>query len=267
MNYMSLVICFIINAIITIGIPVGVFIYFIVNKKEKVKPFLVGAMVFLVSQVLLRIPLLNGLLAKTDWFYNMTVLSPMIYAIFLGLTAGILEEIGRLVGFESGLKKERSWLDGVAFGLGHGGIEAILFAGIVSIQNIFVIFSLNNGTFNENLIGASEETVRAIYESTTIMSVLYGGIERISAIIMHIGFTLIVLYGINKCKRNIYLIIAILLHAIVDTVVVIAQQIGLSIHTVELICVFFAVILLGFIIKSKSMFKNFEEVSVNEKNF
>ena len=156
MNYLSLIICFIVNIIISIGIPLGILIYFAIKKKQFVKPFLVGALVFLVSQVVLRMPLLNGVVAKTDWFYNMSVLNPILYAVFLGLTAGIFEEVGRFIGFKTGLKKNRTWYDGIAFGLGHGGIEAILFAGISSIQNLYVIFSLNNGTFNSSLVGASK---------------------------------------------------------------------------------------------------------------
>lgn len=265
MSYMSLILCFVINAIIAIVIPIGILIYFAIKRRDKIRPFLVGALVFLVSQVLLRIPLLNGILAKMDWFYNMTVLSPILYAIFLGLTAGIFEEVGRFIGFEVGLKKRRTWLDGVAFGLGHGGIEAMLFAGLASIQNLYVIFSLNNGTFNESLIGASEETVRGIFDSTTNIMVLYGGIERISAIIMHVGFALIVLYGINKGKKYLYLLWAILAHGIVDTTVVIVQQMGGSIHFIELICAVFAALLLIFIVKSKKVFKSFEGVGENEK--
>ncbi|MBC5624564.1 YhfC family intramembrane metalloprotease [Clostridium sp. NSJ-49] len=265
MNYLSLIICFIVNIIISIGIPLGILIYFAIKKKQFVKPFLVGALVFLVSQVVLRIPLLNGVVAKTDWFYNMSVLNPILYAVFLGLTAGIFEEVGRFIGFEIGLKKNRRWYDGIAFGLGHGGIEAILFAGISSIQNLYVIFSLNNGTFNSSLVGASEETVRGIFDSTSSIMVLYGGIERISAIIMHIGFTMLVLYGINKGKKALYLLWAILAHGVVDTTVVVVQQAGASIHMVELICIVFAIILLFGTIKVKGRFDNFKGVEENEK--
>ena len=265
MNYLSLIICFIVNIIISIGIPLGILIYFAIKKKQFVKPFLVGALVFLVSQVVLRIPLLNGVVAKTDWFYNMSVLNPILYAVFLGLTAGIFEEVGRFIGFKTGLKKNRTWYDGIAFGLGHGGIEAILFAGISSIQNLYVIFSLNNGTFNSSLVGASEETVRGIFDSTSSIMVLYGGIERISAIIMHIGFTMLVLYGINKGKKALYLLWAILAHGVVDTTVVVVQQVGASIHMVELICIVFAIILLFGTIKVKGRFDNFKGVEENEK--
>ena len=95
--------------------------------------------------------------------------------------------------------------------------------------------------------------------------VLYGGIERISAIIMHIGFTMLVLYGINKGKKVLYLLWAILAHGVVDTTVVVVQQAGASIHMVELICIVFAIILLVGTIKVKGRFDNFKGVEENEK--
>ena len=95
--------------------------------------------------------------------------------------------------------------------------------------------------------------------------VLYGGIERISAIIMHIGFTMLVLYGINKGKKALYLLWAILAHGVVDTTVVVVQQAGASIHMVELICIVFAIILLFGTIKVKGRFENFKGVEENEK--
>lgn len=264
MNYSTLMISFIINILITIGIPIGVLAYLSIYRREKVRVFLVGALVFLISQVVLRIPLLNGVLAKMDWFYNMTVFNPILYAVFLGATAGIFEEVGRLVGFNIAGEKNKGWIDGIIFGLGHGGIEAIIFAGIASIQNIYILITLNNGSFNEGFFGVSESTVRSIFDSTTSLMVLYGGIERILATIMHIGFTLIVLYGINKKKKALFLIVAILIHGIVDTTVVISQQAGLSINAIELICGVFASVLLVYIIKSKKKFENFE-VNENEK--
>ena len=95
--------------------------------------------------------------------------------------------------------------------------------------------------------------------------VLYGGIERISAIIMHIGFTMLVLYGLNKGKKALYLLWAILAHGVVDTTVVVVQQAGASIHMVELICIVFAIILLVGTIKVKGRFDNFKGVEENEK--
>lgn len=109
------------------------------------------------------------------------------------------------------------------------------------------------------MVGVSEETVREIFSSTSSMMVLYGGIERISAVIMHVGFTMLVLYGINKGRKALYLLWAILAHGVVDTTVVVAQQAGASIHVVELICAVFAVILLVITIRVKGSFENFKE--------
>ena len=36
-----------------------------------------------------------------DWYIEISIVSPIIIMIFLGLTAGIFEEIGRYLGFKT----------------------------------------------------------------------------------------------------------------------------------------------------------------------
>ena len=82
-----------------------------------------------------------------------------------------------------------------------------------------------------------------------------GGFERIFAFIIQIGFTFVVFYGIKK-RENIYLLYAILLHALVDFFPALYQvKIISNVFVVEGILVVFAVIALIFIIKSKRIFE------------
>ncbi len=84
-----------------------------------------GALVFLVSQVILRlpwqIPLGRWVQEHQEWLIPFLLLS--------SLTAGLFEETGRWAGYRY-LLKERSLRIGVMFGLGHGALEAILLAGL-----------------------------------------------------------------------------------------------------------------------------------------
>lgn len=58
MKYTSIMICTAINIIICFGIPMGYLIY-IIRKRSGVKAFFIGALVFFISQILLRLPLLK----------------------------------------------------------------------------------------------------------------------------------------------------------------------------------------------------------------
>lgn len=255
----SLIICFVINIIICFGIPIGALIYFIRTKKKVVKSFFIGMAVFLIFQIFTRIPIIQFLLPKMDWYNVMTVANPVLYGLFLGITAGLFEEVGRFLGFKAGLKNNRSWIDGIAFGFGHGGIEAMVITGIASISNLVILIGLNNGTFDANKLGMSEESLRALFNGTSNMMILFGGIERIFAITIQIALTLLVLYGIRK-RKLIYLGIAILLHTIIDSPIVILPKVfGIGIAGIEIWAGISAIAALIFIIKSKGLFKRLEE--------
>lgn len=262
MEFSGLIVCFIINVIICFGIPIGFLIYLIAAKRDGIKPFFVGVLVFLISQVFLRIPILQYVLPKMDWYVTMSAFYPIIYCIFLGITAGIFEEVGRFLGFKLALKKKRTWFHGLAFGIGHGGIEAILLAGMSNLKNLAILISFNNGSYSSSKFGISEEKVRALFNGVSNMNILFGGIERILAITLHVGLTLLVLYGINK-RKNIYLLLAILIHGTTDAVVAILSSSGFGMNIVEIWCAACAVLLLLFSIKIR---KNFEgEIFKNEE--
>lgn len=262
MKFLVLMVCFIVNIIVCFGIPGGYLIYLIAAKRRGLKPFFVGALVFLISQVFMRIPLIQYILPKIDWYSIMIVFHPMIYCIFLGITAGLFEEVGRFLGFKLALKDKRTWFDGLSFGIGHGGMEAMIISGVSNIQNLVILISLNAGSYDSRKFGIAEEKIRGLFETTTSMNVLLGGIERVFAILIHVGLTLLILYGINQ-RKNIYLYLAILIHGTIDTAAAILATLGCNLFMVELFCGICAVILLIFSIKIRNKFKG--DVIKNEE--
>lgn len=145
------IICMIFTALFTIFMPIVVAIVFYKKTKFKWRFFFAGAVVFTVMQIFIRVPILQSVLPQMQWYKNMTE-NVWIYAIFLGLTAGIFEEVGRYIAFKTVLRKHLNWKNGVAFGIGHGGIESILIVGLSYISNLIMAFMINNGLF-DTLIG------------------------------------------------------------------------------------------------------------------
>lgn len=235
-------ICIIINIIICFGIPLGYLVYIIATKKASAKYYFCGVMVFLVSQVFLRLPIIEKLLPKMDWYLFMQNVYPVIYCIFLGITAGIFEECGRYIGFKVFLKNNRTLENGIAFGMGHGGIEAMLIAGLSNVQELILILNGND----------------AILRNSGYFQILSSGIERISCIAIHVGLTLIVLYGVKIGKKR-YLLLAILIHGIIDTF----SGLGFSLFVVEIWCMVWAAALIIFSIRSRKLFKG--DVIKNEE--
>ncbi|MEN8076681.1 YhfC family glutamic-type intramembrane protease [Clostridioides difficile] len=254
MNFTMLVICFSINIIISIGIPIGVLVYIIAKRRVYLKSYLIGALIFFLSQIVLRLPILNFLSTNVDSYIMLSSFYPIVYSIILGLSAGVFEEVGRFLGFKLCLKKNRTYKDGLAFGIGHGGIEAILITGISSISNLIAVISLHNGSFNSVNYGMTAEKAMSVYSSLTGFQVLIGGFERLFAMCIHIGITMMVLYGINKRQKR-YLLFAIIIHGIVDSMLGILQYFGVGLIGIEVWVMICAIVSVIYTIKCKGKFE------------
>src|SRR5436305_3918336 len=108
------------------------------------KYFWFGALVFLVFQLLTRVPLVIVL--------QNTVLAPLLrtstaflwtWLVILAVTAGLFEEVGRYVGYRLFMPREpKTWSKAVMFGLGHEGLESVALVGgghALTILNIAII--------------------------------------------------------------------------------------------------------------------------------
>ncbi|MCY6959176.1 YhfC family intramembrane metalloprotease [Clostridium brassicae] len=237
----SKLIFMIISTIICFGLPIGLTVYF--YKKEKISLFAVfcGALMFIVSQVCLRIPMLQYL-NKQPWFINFIKSNTVIYMVLIALSAGIFEEVARFIGIKYILKNRLSWKNGIAFGIGHGGVEAILIVGFTYISNIIYSFFINSG---------NEIPYADVLINTPSYMFLLGGLERIFAIALHMALTMVVLEGVIK-KQGKYILYAISIHALVDFVAVYNKNIFL----IEGFMCLVALISLRFLIRSKSKIKS-----------
>lgn len=177
---------------VSIGIPLIIFLY--VCFKKSYVPFLLGALAFIISQVLIRIPLLESLQTHNTTFAMFSTVRPVLFAIVIGLSAGIFEELARFVLMRF-VMKQRDWWSGLLFGVGHGGIEAIL---LVGINALVLLFSLQASAHN--------------------IDFFIGGIERLFTLVLHIGLSIIVLRGVVQSRFS-YVVLAILIHSFVDTLV------------------------------------------------
>lgn len=184
--------------------------------------------------------------------------NPWLYATYGAFAAGIFEEVGRFVGYKFFLKGQTERKDGLAYGIGHGGIEAVLVGGLAAIQNLSLSMLVNKGIL-ETSLGASvpKATVLQIKNSlinTPYYSFLLGGFERVFALSIQILLSLVVLYGIKE-KKYIFILYAILIHAAVDFPAALFQK-GMftNIWILEGMYGVIAAVFLILIIKSKKHF-------------
>ncbi len=156
--------------------------------KNKTITFILGCLCFTISQVLLRLPILNHLQTSPK-FTLIYATSPLLIGILIAFSAGVFEEGFRFI-FKKFLLKpaKTSILEPILFGLGHGLTEAVI------------------------LIGPALFTY-------PIHILTVGTIERFLAIILHIGLSVVVWNGFQLNKRVKYLIIAIFIHGAINSLI------------------------------------------------
>jgi uncharacterized membrane protein YhfC len=242
----------IVSIIISVGFSVGLFIYFYRKSRISIKAVIVGALTFIVfTQVLEK--LLHIFVIKNNFFPN-----PWQFAIYGMLAAGVFEEVGRFISYKLFLKNNKERKDGIAFGIGHGGIEAILIGGLANIQYIVFVNLINTGMLEKTLSGKipveTLSSLKALLVNSTPALFLMGGVERIVAVTAQIALSLLVLLSV-RYKKYSYLILAIIAHALMDFPAALYQMHLANIWVVEGILMIMFVIALVFIRKTKYMFE------------
>lgn len=216
-----------VSLLISVGLPVVLTIWVMKKYKPGFWPVASGMIVFFVLQVLIRIPLMQVFEASEAGkvFIENNII---LYVVIAALTAGIFEEFGRYFAFKVMLKNKRGFGHGLAYGIGHGGIEAIVLIGLAYVSNIVISIMFNSGGLSAlgEQAAILQPSINAIL-ATPSTDFLIGGIERVFAICFHIAMSILVLYGVRK--RNIaYTLFAVLLHGLVDFgVVIIAGNFGI----------------------------------------
>lgn len=206
-------------------LPIGLIVWFKRKYGASLKVFFIGALTFFVFAQALE----GGVHVYVLQVNEMTkeaMQHPLWYGIYGRLMAGIFEECGRYMMMRFFMKRHHTWADGLAFGAGHGGLEAILITGLSSISLIVYAFAINSGTFEQLLVnGDVKQALLPIQERAHTPSYewMLGGIERISAIAVQIGLSLLVLYAV-KSRRPLFLLYSILLHALFNVPAVLYQR-------------------------------------------
>lgn len=251
------------TTLVTIGLVVSIIICFalpvvsfLVMQKKKLKigrAFFTGVLAFSVSQVLIRIPLLN-VLGQTPFMQQLSQ-NIVPYGLLLGFTAGLFEEVARFLFCKLMLKKNRRYADAVAFGFGHGGIEAILLVGFSLISSLVLYIAMNNGTLTALVGEAAAATVAGQLGALTPINSVLGGVERILAVMLHLGFSTMVFTGFVRNQPGKYLMFAILAHTLVDAFVVIVPAfVPMSPLALEGIVLVFAALGLWYTLRAKKNF-------------
>ncbi len=231
-----------------LGIIIPCLLPVLINRKYmkiKLAPFFAGAGVFFLFVLILE-KLMHLYFLKTNDYTKSLLENPWIYATYGCMAAALFEETGRLIIFKFILKKYHSPSDGIAYGLGHGGIEFLLVGGIQAVSVLVMAVLINHGGFEamlsiKNIPSTQIKEIKDSIFAIDFTNVMMGLSERCMALMMQIGMTMMVFYGVVSGKYKYYFF-AILFHASVDFFGVLAQKGIISrVWIVELIIIPFAI--------------------------
>ena len=215
----------VITLVISLILPVVLFIIYAVANKGKgiISAWFLGAAGFFVLQMLIRIPILN-VLSILPGFLTFVEQNYVLYVLLLGFSAGLFEVIGRFAVAKI-MSKNLTYERGIAAGLGHGGIEAILLVGMTYINNLLYTAMINSGTFDTlvqqtaamGVDVSSLHTVKASLVSTAPYLFALAGYERVLTMICHVAMSLLVCYFVAKKQTLKGVVISLILHTILDS--------------------------------------------------
>ena len=205
----------IIAMLLILGAVLVPLVYFKKTKHISLLVFLLGGVGFyLSSQVLENILHRIVLQPQADGTIALRAENPWLYVLYGIAAAAIFEETARLAIF-FWLQKKRplTFRDGIAYGLGHGAIEA-LFVGVVSLLNLLLIAqAVTQG--NAQTLAQIPQTTIDYVRSMNVGSIYLLAVERILAILIQILLTFWVWKAVKE-KLPVYFLAALGLHALLD---------------------------------------------------
>ncbi len=236
--------------VVSIGVPIVLMIVWKVKTKASLVPFVIGAGTFIVFALILESIMHQIVLGATGDSITGNV---WLYALYGGLAAGVFEETGRLVSMKFLMKKSLSKENGIMYGIGHGGIEAIIIIGLSYISNLAMTFVINSGmvdTIKTGIPEADQAVMQAVdaLVTTPAWQFACAGIERVSAITLHICLSYFV-YRAVKDSKWIYYILAVAIHAFVDAGTVLLLGTSAGVLLVEVLLIVFDVILVVIVVR------------------
>ncbi len=222
------------SLVVSFALPLGLLAYAKKKLGAKIASFFIGCGVFF-----LVVLLLESLVHRIVFLFIGSALTEnlVLYALYGGLMAALFEETGRYLAMKF-LVRPLDFPNAFLYGVGHGGLEAMLLCGAASISNLVSANMINSGAMSVQLASLDAQTaansaaaLSALW-TTPSLAFFAGGVERIIAIMLHISLSLLVFSALQKRSRKV-LLTAYLFHFVVDAASVLLHAF-VSIWVVEL---------------------------------
>lgn len=205
---------FVVTGLLCILIPTAAVVVFkLKNREVKLRYCFIGAAAFVVFALILEQILHMFMLPIAQK-------NAVFYVVYGALAAGVFEETGRFVAFKLFFKNENDPKASIMYGLGHGGAEAVLLAGLTMLSYALLAISINSVVSDTVFSSATEEQRALLAAQLSQLTEFAMGaglltvFERIAAIILHTSLSVAVFAGAKK--NLLFYPLAIAVHALFD---------------------------------------------------
>lgn len=259
-----------ISGALCIVIPLAaMMIYKKKNRAVSISSFFIGGAVFILFALILEQILHYFMLPAVSG-------NTSAYVLYGAFAAGIFEETGRFAAFKTVMKKRSDPKEAVMFGLGHGGTEAILLAGLSLLSNAVTAVMTNKMGLDAMVTMASAgnpESAGLVRSQLEAMAAMKAGVflvsvfERIIAVTFHTAMSVMVFEG-ARVKGNGWLFpVCILCHAALDIPAALYQKQVISLYTAYIFMAIMTAAAVLFAVRSyKSTHRAFAEDPVLPDN-
>ena len=232
---LSIVFC-VISALITFGIPIALLIFCMRKSRHGLMAACTGALCFIISALVLE-QILHAVVLS---LFPAVGQIPILYILYGCLAAGLFEETARLIGLRFLCRKwDSSAVTGLAYGVGHGGIEAIMMVGTTMLSNLMVMWTINTGGVETLLAGLEGDTYDLALSQLQLASAippaefLVGGVERLIAMVLHLSLSMLIWMVVTKRLPMGCYPLAIALHAVSNLPAGLYQALSLNLWLTE----------------------------------
>lgn len=208
------ILCTILIPVITVGV-------YKAKTKAKVTSFLTGLCFSILFSYLL-VMLFNIVFLVTLGLGDALKDHPVYMTIYYSITAGVSAQIGNYFGIRYNMKKRDGRENVYMFGLGMGGLECILYGGIVNVTTLVMAIMVNNfgidGYLKKIQVDTSQiESQRQIIQENAQIpatTIYVDGIMWLLALILQMALVIFVAKALMNKEDKKYLYIAIAVHVI-----------------------------------------------------
>lgn len=222
--------CMVVAAVISFGAPVVALVVARRRLHVQFRAVLVGVLVFVVFAGFLE-QLVHALAFSAFPGLRST---PVAFVPYAALAAGVFEELGRSCGLALLLRSGKADHDlpcAIGYGIGHGGIEAMLIVGLSMVSNIALALALNSAGGADALLATVPDASRALVaqQIDALIGIaptvyLIAGFERIVSMALHVALSVLVWMAVSGRIGKAWIFGAVLLHALADGGAALYQQ-------------------------------------------